>query len=259
MLTRVKGETVAGNNLRAVMPAAPFMPIARLSSSEELTAAGILDIFAAARRLRAQWLAGMVDKPLRGRNLALLRTSPPGKGISVLHRAALDLGARVAELRFGDAGLPPPPELRTLSRMLGRMYDAIDCGTMTSTVVRQIERDAGVTVYEGLDRDDHPARVLADLMTLYEHCPRASERSLVFLGDPHTMRSDAFLSAAREVGFQVRVGNPRQEAANDAVVDATHPCHWSIHAPTAAPNESERMDNHRLVLQTVLISTIATV
>ncbi len=171
----------------------------------------------------------MVDKPLLGRNLALLRTSPPGSGISVLHRAALDLGARVAVLRFADAGVPPQGELRALSRMLGRMYDAIDCGTMASTVVRQIERDAGVPVYDGLDRDDHPVRVLADLMTLYEHgLPPASGMSLLLLGDPHSMRSDALLSAARAVGFQ------------------------------AALDEVERSENHRFVLQTVLLNTIAT-
>lgn len=241
--------------------AGPFIPLARLSSSEELSAAGILAIFAAVRRLRAQWQAGMVDKPLLGRNLALLRTSSTGSGMSVLHRAALDLGARVAELRFGDAGTPPQRELGALSRMLGRMYDAIDCGTMPSTVVRQIERDAGVPVYDGLDRDDHPARVLADLMTLYERClPPASDMSLLFIGDPHSMRSDAFLSAAREVGFQVRVGNPRPEASNDAsfVVDATRPSDWSIHASPATLGELECSENHRFVLQTVLLNTIVT-
>jgi ornithine carbamoyltransferase len=234
-----------------------------LSSSEELGAAGILDIFAAARRLRAQSYAGVVDRPLVGRNLALLRTSPSSKGVvSVLHRAALDLGARVAELRFGDLATPPPGELRALSRMLGRMYDAIDCGTLAPTLVRQIERDAGVPVYEGLDRDDHPARVLADLMTLYEHgLPPAPGMSILFVGDPHTVRGDTFLAAAREVGFDVRVGAPQQKACNDAafVVDATHPSGWAIHAPPAALDELERLENHRFVLQTVLIHTIATV
>jgi ornithine carbamoyltransferase len=156
-----------------------------LSPGEPLLAGKVLAVFAAARRLRTDARAGTVGQPLRGKNVALLLDTPPGEETSALHRAAQALGARVAEVRFTEpaasasasASASGRDDIRTLARMLGRMYDAVDCGTLGPAAVRQIQQEAGVPVYAGLGRDDHPARTLADLMTRAEHrSSRASPR-----------------------------------------------------------------------------------
>lgn len=256
----VKCRVEGRDNLSPVLPTSPFVPLRRLASGEQLTQAEILDVLAVTTRLKAQRRAGVADKPLLGRNLALLLDAPPRRGRSALHRAALDLGVRVAEVRFGDPAIFAQDDLRALARMLGRMYDAIDCGAMALPLVRQIEKNAGVPVYDGLDRDQHPARALADAMTLYEHCPRpVPGASIAFRGNAQTPRGCAFLRAARQLGFEVRVDDPGPPASNDAtfVVDATHPTRWSFKAPSAALDAGERSRNHRLILQTVLLGTIA--
>ncbi|CAN7716404.1 MULTISPECIES: hypothetical protein [unclassified Variovorax] len=233
-----------------------------MSPREPLRAGRILAVFAAARRLRTAAKAGTVGKPLRGKNIALLiGTSSEGER-SALHGAALELGAHVAEVRFAEPAESAHSngDIRTLARMLGRMYDAIDCGTMPSAAARQLEREAGVPVYQGLGMDDHPARALADLMALCEHRPPTTTRaSILFLGDPLTMRGSAFLSAAREIGFEVEMGGQCQAASNDAtcVVDATNAGHWSLLSPNGPLDEAWRCENHRFVMQTVLLDTVA--
>jgi ornithine carbamoyltransferase len=233
-----------------------------LSPGEPLRASHILAIFAAARRLRTAAKAGTVGKPLRGKNIALLiGTSSEGEN-SALHGAALELGAHVAEVRFTEPAesASSDDDIRTLARMLGRMYDAIDCGTMPSTATRQMEREAGVPVYQGLGMDDHPARALADLMALREHRPPTATRaSILFLGDPRTLRGRAFLSAAREIGFEVEMGSQWQAPSNDAtcVVDATDAAHWSLFTPSGPVDQAGLSANHRFVMQTVLLDTIA--
>lgn len=152
-----------------------------MSPGEPLLAGKVLAVFAAARRLRTDARAGTVGQPLRGKNVALLLDTPPGEETSALRRAAQALGARVAEVRFAEpaasAAESGRDDIRTLARMLGRMYDAVDCGTLGPAAVRQIQQEAGVPVYAGLGGDDHPARLLADLMTRTEHrSSRASPR-----------------------------------------------------------------------------------
>jgi ornithine carbamoyltransferase len=233
-----------------------------LSPGEPLGAGHLLAIFAAARRLRTAARAGTVGKPLRGKNIALLiDTSSEGER-SALHGAALELGARIAEVRFAEPAesAPSNDDIRTLARMLGRMYDAIDCGAMPSAAARQLESEAGVPVYQGLGMDDHPARAVADLMALCEHRPPTTTRaSILFVGDPRTRRGGAFLSAAREMGFEVEMGSQWQAASNDAtcVVDATNPAHWSLFAPSGPVDQVWLSANHRFVMQTVLLDTIA--
>jgi ornithine carbamoyltransferase len=260
LLTGIKARIAAGHTF-AVVKSGFLTPAQRLSSSEPLAAGDILATFAAARRLRADARAGTIGKPLRGKNLALLLDAPPGGEPSVLHRAALELGARVAEVRFTDptGSASAWDEIRALARMLGRMYDAVDCATLAPATVRRIEQEAGVPIYEGLGLDDHPARALADLMTLCDHgSAPASEASILFLGDPWTTRARAFLAAAREIGIEVRVGTRARAASSDAtfVVDATRTPHWSLRAQTSPLDEARRSENHRCVMQTVLLDTI---
>lgn len=238
------------------------IPSYPLPPGEPPAAKTVLALFAAARRLREDAHAGTIGTPLRGRNLALLLGEPPAADSSALHRAALDLGARVAEVRFTE---PPrsasaQDDVRALARMLGRMYDAIDCGALAPDTVCQIEQEAAVPVYAGLGLDDHPARLLADLMTLYEYrLPLAPDASILFMGDPQTARGRTFLSAAQEIGFAVRAGQEGQAPPGGAIflVDATHPPRWSLQAPPELLDDARRSENHRCVMQAVLLDTMA--
>lgn len=223
---------------------------------EPLAAASIFATFAAAERLRTNASAGTTGQPLRGKNLALLLGPSQGGDVSALRRAAQELGARVAELRFAEPTQPASArdDVRALARMLGRMYDAVDCGALAAATVHQIEQEAGVPVYHGLYLDEHPARVLADLMTLHEHRSPPGT-SILFLGDPRTRRAGNFVSAAREAGFEVRVGDCGQSASNDAtfLVDARHSPRWALLAADRPLDEARRSENHRCVMQTMLL------
>lgn len=143
-----------------------------LHAGGELLAGDFSAVYELACRLKAASLAGRTgDRPLAGKNIALLRLQPSDAPMSMLHRAALDLGARVAHVRLGPPIDPGGMQFRHLSQMLGRLYDAIDCSSLTPAEVRQIEQHAGVPVYDDLEGIDHPAWVLADLMTRRTHRP----------------------------------------------------------------------------------------
>ena len=225
---------------------------------EPLAARNVLATLAAAERLRTQARAGTAGQPLRGKNLALLLGPTPCGDISTLRRAAQDLGARVAEVRFTEPARPAPgrDDVLALARMLGRMYDAVDCEALAPATARRIEQDAGVPVYHGLCLDEHPARALADLMTLGEHRSPPGA-SILFLGDPKAARGSHFVSAARAAGFDVLVGGG-PPAPNDAtfLVDARHSAHWSLLASARPLDEARRAENHRCVMQAVLLDTI---
>jgi ornithine carbamoyltransferase len=230
-----------------------------ISSYREPPAASILATLDAAERLRTNARAGTVGQPLRGRNLALLLGPSPGGDIVPLRQAAQDLGARVAEVRFTTPARPRSgrDDVLALARMLGHMYDALDCEALAPATVRQIEQEAGVPVYHGLCLEEHPACVAADLMTLREHRSPPGA-SILFLGDPKVPRGNSFVSAAREIGFEVLVGDRGRPASNDAtfVVDARHSPRWSLLASAQPLDEARRAENHRCAMQAVLLDTL---
>ena len=212
----------------------------------------------AAERLRAQARAGTAGQPLRGKNVALLLGLPTSGNIMSLRRAAQDLGARVAEVRFTEPARAAGErdDVLALARMLGRIYDAVDCEALAPATARRIEQEAGVPVYHGLCLEEHPARVLADLMTLRElRSPPGA--SILFLGDPKAPRGSRFVSAARAVGFDVLLGGSQQASIDpNFLVDARHTAHWKLMATARQVDEVRRAENHRCVMQAVLLDTI---
>lgn len=234
------------------------IPSRRLPADQPMDAGEILSVFAAARRLRADAHTGAISEALHGKNVALL-VKAPGQESAALHRAAHDLGARVAEVLFVEPDASPQHNIGALGRILGRMYDAIDCGSLATPTVERIELEAGVPVYAGLGLDDHPARMLGDLLTLYEHgaLPKP-QATILFVGDPHTRRSRAFLTAARAIGFELKLNESSANpvATEMFAVDATHTRHWSLYMASKPIDEARRSENHRCVMQTVLLDTI---
>lgn len=214
----------------------------------------------AVHRLKADWRAVVNTSPLRNRNLALLMVSPTaGPKASVLEGAARELGARVANVCFIEPHESEHDELAALARLLGRMYDAIDCGTLASTSVDLIKVESGIATYKGLGLDDHPAKALGDLITLCDQRnPSEHPSSIRFQGDRETRRARAFLTAASDVGFRVLAEEGAKPSSSEAtfVVDAMDPLHWSLHEHANPVDEAHLSANHRLVIQTVLLGTI---
>ncbi len=105
---------------------------------------------------------GMNTRLLRGKNLALLCDSVDVDGADLFQRAASALGAQVAHLRPSLSGFSTPQEVQHTARVLGRLYDAMDCVGMPPDLVHRIGAAAGVPVFEALSSSRHPTGQLAD-------------------------------------------------------------------------------------------------
>ena len=226
----------------------PHAPVA-----EPLSAASLTATLAAARRLRCNARAGTAGEPLRGKNLALLLDPAAAPDLQPLRLAAQALGARVAELRYAEPA--STGDTLALGRMLGRMYDAVDCEGIPEPIARQIEQEAGVPVFQGLCRDEHSARTAADLMTLQEQ--RSSPGTpLLFLGDSTTMRAGRFVAAARQAGFHVRMDeHGRNDVHAPLLVETRDSPRWTLLAGQPI-DEEWRSENHRCVIQALLLEAL---
>lgn len=120
-------------------------------------------LLALAATLRQAAAAGRPQPLLRGKNLGLLRDphhSPEGEGALFL-RAAGELGARVAQIPASLHAGSPATEVEHTARMLGRLYDAIECQGLPAPLVQTMGLHAGVPVYNALAGPHHPTSALA--------------------------------------------------------------------------------------------------
>jgi len=134
------------------------------SSSTPAPARGFDTLLATARLLqRAGNGAASSALLLRGKNLGLVCDSDDDVDAVLFCKAASALGATVSHLRPDRAGANAAAGTGLLetARVLGRLYDGIECQGLTSTLVQQLGRDTGVPVFDRLAGANHPTAKLA--------------------------------------------------------------------------------------------------
>ncbi|MEO7056414.1 MAG: ornithine carbamoyltransferase [Caldimonas sp.] len=114
-----------------------------------------------ARTLQRVVEAGRSGELLRGKNFGLLCASVDGDEAAAFCSAAIGLGAHVAHIVPSLTDASTHEVLVDTARMLGRLYDGIECVGETPAFVRRLAEAAGVPVYGGLASPDHPTAGLA--------------------------------------------------------------------------------------------------
>jgi ornithine carbamoyltransferase len=247
----------------------------RLCAPAALSAAEVLALLETAAALKQTTRRSSGWQPLRGRHLALL-CADADPACALFGRAMAELGASVALLHAGTWLRTAGDELPKAARVLGKLYDAVDCCGVAPPIVEQIDRHAGVPVFDGLALAEHPTRLLADLLTMREAALRPLERLQVRLrGDarsPLYREAEALMPLA---GIAVRsVASPTTVGADEALVEAASDDEADFVLDTAAPSargrlvvpsagavEQERidrllLDNQRAVQQAIVVSAL---
>jgi len=98
---------------------------------------------------------------LRGKNLALICASANDAEAQLFQHAALDLGAHVAHIRPDLSEPSTSAVFKHTARMLGRLYQAVECQGLQPAVVAEVGREAGIPVYDALASRGHPLAHLA--------------------------------------------------------------------------------------------------
>src|SRR5689334_14969258 len=99
-----------------------------------------------ARLLQRAAQAGATQPMLRGKKLGLLRATEDSIDARYFCSAAEELGAHVAQIRSAFAPDSAPSEVQVTARMLGRLYDAVECQGLPPLLVDQLADAAGIPV-----------------------------------------------------------------------------------------------------------------
>lgn len=121
-------------------------------------------IVAGARTLQRDARSGGMPALLRGRYLGVMSDTIDNDESRLFTRAAAELGARVAHIVPKLSRSSSDDEVRRTARVLGRLYDAVECQGTPPQLVQQLADAASVPVFEGISSAQHPTARLADLV-----------------------------------------------------------------------------------------------
>ncbi|CAL9409828.1 ornithine carbamoyltransferase [Streptomyces sp. Tu 3180] len=178
---------------------------------------GLLEL---AAELKAAKKAGTETRYLRGRNIALIFEKPSTRTRCSFEVAAADQGASTTYIDSSGSHIGKKESAKDTARVLGRMFDAIEFRGDAQSTVEALAEHAGVPVYNGLTDDWHPTQMLADVLTMTEHCPRpVKEIAFAYLGDARFNMGNSYLVTAALLGMDVRIVAPKAYWPAQEVVD----------------------------------------
>ena len=181
-----------------------------LWSLDELTAPDAQALLATARAFKQAKGHGV---SLKGKHVAVLCECLPGAAVDVFTVAARGLGAQVTSIRPSESRLIDSDDIRAMARILGRLYDAIECDGMDPAFMLELARTAAVPVTNVLLQDRHPTRMLADLMTMQEvSAGPVGALTVCVVGDERSPWSIAWRKFAAVCGLVVFAGAPCEPA-----------------------------------------------
>ena len=160
--------------------------------------------------LKTAKYTGTEQQRLKGKSIALIFEKASTRTRVGFEVAAYDQGAHVTYLGPSGTQIGHKETMKDTARVLGRIYDAIEYRGFSQETVEELAKFSGVPVYNGLTDEYHPTQVLADLLTMQEHCDKPlSQVSFCFLGDAGNNMGDSLLIGGAKMGMDVRLCAPK--------------------------------------------------
>jgi ornithine carbamoyltransferase len=163
-----------------------------------------------ARDLKRAKYSGLDRQSLAGKNIALIFEKTSTRTRCAFEVAAYDEGAHVTYIDPTSSQIGHKESMKDTARVLGRMYDAIEYRGADQDVVEELAEYAGVPVFNGLTDEFHPTQMLADVLTMTEHCPKPlTDIAFAFVGDGRNNVANSLLLIGAKLGMDVRIGAPQ--------------------------------------------------
>ncbi|WP_417670420.1 ornithine carbamoyltransferase [Roseibium sp.] len=190
-----------------------YLKIADFSQREMLY---LLDL---ARDLKRAKYARAEQKALADKNICLIFEKTSTRTRCAFEVAAHDQGAHITYLDPSGSQIGHKESMKDTARVLGRMFDAIEFRGSGQDMVEELAEFAGVPVYNGLTDDWHPTQMLADMLTMVEHCDKPrTQISYAFCGDARNNMGNSLLMLGAIMGMDVRMVAPKENQNHDDVV-----------------------------------------
>ena len=167
----------------------------------DLTPAEIEGLLDLAADLKAKKKAGIPHKLCEGKNIALLFEKDSTRTRCAFEVAGHDLGMGVTYLGPTGSQMGKKESIADTARVLGRMYDGIEYRGFGQEIVENLAKHAGVPVWNGLTNEFHPTQILADFLTIREHCGDLKGKKLVYCGDARYNMGNSLMVGCAKMGM----------------------------------------------------------
>ena len=170
----------------------------------------ITELLNLAAKLKEEKKNGVAHRMHEGKNIALIFEKSSTRTRCSFEVAAADLGMHSTYLDPSGSQMGTKESIADTARVLGRMYDGIEYRGFGQERVELLAEYAGVPVWNGLTDESHPTQILADFLTIKEHCGELAGKKLVFMGDACFNMGNSLMVGCAKMGMHYVACAPKK-------------------------------------------------
>jgi len=186
----------------------------------------IEDIIDLGIQLKHEVMGGKQLQYLQGKTLAMIFERQSTRTRVSFEVGMTLLGGHAIFLTGNEIGIGKRESPEDAALVLSRYVDAIMYRAVSTQNLQELATYATVPVINGLDREEHPCQILADLMTIKEKKGRLEGLSFTFIGDGDDNLTHSYLLGCTLTGMNVTVISPKRYWPNEFYVTRAKDIAW---------------------------------
>ena len=171
-----------------------------------------------AAELKAKKKAGIPHALCQGKNIALIFEKTSTRTRCAFEVAGHDLGMGVTYLDPSGSQIGKKESIADTARVLSRMFDGIEYRGFGQSIVEELAQYADVPVWNGLTNEFHPTQILADFLTIQEHCGGLKGKKLVYMGDARYNMGNSLMVRCAKMGMHFVACAPEKYFPDPALI-----------------------------------------
>ena len=169
--------------------------------------------------LKAKKKAGIPHALCQGKNIALIFEKTSTRTRCAFEVAGHDLGMGVTYLDPTGSQIGKKESIADTARVLSHMFDGIEYRGFGQSIVEELAQYADVPVWNGLTNEFHPTQILADFLTIQEHCGGLKGKKLVYMGDARYNMGNSLMVGCAKMGMHFVACAPEKYFPDQALID----------------------------------------
>jgi len=154
---------------------------------------------------------------LKGKSLAMIFEKPSTRTRTSFEVGMTQLGGHALYMSPRDLQMGRGETIEDTAKVLSRFVDGIIYRAFDHKMVIALAQNASVPVINALDDVEHPAQIIADLMTILEKKGKFKGLKISFIGDGNNVANSLMLGCAI-VGADFYIASPKGYEVKDEYV-----------------------------------------
>ena len=188
-----------------------------LLSLHDWTSEDINKALTLAAKLKKEQKEGIPHPILKGKTLGMIFTKSSTRTRVSFEVGMYQLGGNALFLSSNDIQLGRGETIHDTAKVLSRFLDGIMIRTFKQSDVEDLAKYGSIPIINGLTDLLHPCQILADLLTIQEHCGSLAGKKVAYVGDGNNI-AHSLLYGCAKCGMEIAVATPPEYACDDEVV-----------------------------------------